>query len=59
MLKLKTKWFNKWAQKNNISNEILLDTLKNISNSIGVVDLGSSLYKIRTPKIGKGKSGGF
>lgn len=59
MLKLKTKWFNKWAKKNLISDEILLDTLKNIPNKLGVVDLGSGLYKVRTPKIGKGKSGGF
>ena len=59
MLKLKTKWFNKWAKKNLISDETLLDTLKNIPNKLGVVDLGSGLYKVRTPKIGKGKSGGF
>ena len=59
MLKLKTKWFNKWAKKNLISDDILLDTLKNIPNELGVVDLGSGLYKVRTPKTGKGKSGGF
>ena len=59
MLKLKTKWFNKWAKKNLISDEILLDTLKNIQNKLGVVDLGSGLYKVRTHKTGKGKSGGF
>ena len=59
MLKLKTKWFNKWAKKNLISDEILLHTLKNIPNKLGVVDLGSGLYKVRTPKTGKGKSGGF
>ena len=59
MLKLKTKWFNKWAKKNLISDDILLDTLKNIPNKLGVVDLGSGLYKVRTPKTGKGKSGGF
>jgi len=59
MIKLKTKWFNKWAKKNLISDDILLDTLKNIPNELGVVDLGSGLYKVRTPKTGKGKSGGF
>ncbi len=59
MLKLKTKWFNKWAKKNIISDEILLDTLNNIPNKLGVVDLGGGLYKVRTSKAGKGKSGGF
>lgn len=59
MLNLKTKWFNKWAKKNFITDKILSETIKNISNNLGVVDLGSSLYKVRTPKTGKGKSGGF
>lgn len=59
MIKLKTKWFNKWSKKNNISDDKLLDTLKNISKNLGVVDLGGGLYKVRTPKIGRGKSGGF
>ncbi len=59
MLKLKTKWFNKWAKKNHITDEKLLDTLKNISKNLGVVDLGRGLYKVRTPKFGRGKSGGF
>ena len=31
MLKLKTKWFNKWAKKNTLSDKILLKTIKNIS----------------------------
>ncbi|MHB9013009.1 MAG: type II toxin-antitoxin system RelE/ParE family toxin [Ignavibacteriaceae bacterium] len=59
ILKLKTKWFNKWAEKNLISDEKLLDTLKNISNNLGTADLGVGLYKVRTPKIGQGKRGGF
>lgn len=59
MIKLKTKWFNKWSKKNYITDEKLLDTLNNISNNLGVVDLGGGLYKVRTPKIGQGKSGGF
>ncbi len=59
MLKLKTKWFNKWAKKNEITNEKLLNTLDNISRNIGVVDLGAGLYKVRMPKTGHGKSSGF
>jgi hypothetical protein len=59
MLKLKTKWFNRWSKKNLITDEKLLDTIKNISNNLGVVNLGISLYKVRTQKIGKGKSSSF
>jgi hypothetical protein len=30
-----------------------------MSNNIGTVDLGGGLYKVRTSKVGQGKSGGF
>jgi hypothetical protein len=59
MLKLKTKWFNKWSKKNLITDELLLDAINNILNNIGTVNLGSGLYKVRMPKKGQGKSGGF
>ncbi len=59
MLKLKTKWFNKWAKKNTVSDKSLLKTLKNVSDNLGTVNLGFGLYKVRTPKIGQGKSGSF
>ena len=59
MLKLKTKWFHKWAKKNSISDNILLETIKSLINNLNVVNLGGGLYKVRTPTIGKGKSGGF
>lgn len=59
MLKLKTKWFDKWSKKNLISDEILLATLENITNKLGAVNLGGYLFKVRTPKNGKGKSGGL
>ncbi|MCK5456898.1 MAG: type II toxin-antitoxin system RelE/ParE family toxin [Melioribacteraceae bacterium] len=53
MLKLKTKWFNKWAKKNAVSDNSLLKTINNLSNNLGTVELGGGLYKIRTPKIGQ------
>jgi len=59
MLKHKTKWFDKWSKKNLLSDKKLLDTLRNISNNLGVVNLGGALYKIRVNKEGQGKSGGF
>lgn len=49
MLKLKTKWFNKWAKKNSLSDKILLKTIENISKNLGTVNLGQGLYKVRTP----------
>jgi len=59
MLKLKTKWFDKWSKKNFITDEKLLEALKNILYDLGAVNLGGGLYKVRISKIGKGKSGGF
>jgi len=59
ILKLKTKWFNKWAKKNSISDNMLLKTLDTLINNLNVVNLGGGLYKVRTPRIGQGKSGGY
>ncbi|MDP2365709.1 MAG: type II toxin-antitoxin system RelE/ParE family toxin [Ignavibacteria bacterium] len=59
MLKLKTKWFNKWAKKNLVSDKILLKTIQNVTNNLGTNSLGYGLYKVRTPKVGQGKSGSF
>ena len=54
----KTKWFKKWAAKNSISSEKLLDAIDNIDKNLGTVDLGSNVYKARISK-GKGKRSGY
>lgn len=59
VLKLKTKWFDKWTKKNSVSDGELLKTIENISNNLGTSDLGNGLYKTRMPRSGQGKSGGF
>lgn len=59
MLKLKTKWFYKWAKKDLVSDKILLKTIENVTNNLGTSNLGYGLYKVRTPKVGQGKSGSF
>jgi hypothetical protein len=59
MLKLKTRWFNKWAKKNSISDKILLNSIQDLSSNLGTVNLGTGLYKVRTAKDGQGKSGSF
>lgn len=54
----KTKWFKKWAAKNGIPVEKLLDVIDRINKNLGIVDLGSNVYKVRIAK-DKGKSGGY
>ena len=59
MRKLCTKWFNKWAGKENLSNLILLESINNLEKGLSVVELGGNLFKIRVKRAGKGKSSGF
>ena len=59
MRKLKTKWFNKWAKKNDLTDKSLTKAIENISVNLGTIDLGGGLFKVRTPKVGQGKSGVF
>lgn len=59
MLKLKTKWFNKWSKKNAIEDDKLLKAIESISDNLGIIDLGGGLYKVRIPRERQGKSGGF
>ena len=59
MLKLKTKWFHKWSEKNSIGNENLLKAIKNLDKKQGSVNLGGGLYKIRVSRSGQGKRGSF
>ena len=53
-----TKSFKKWAAKEGIPVEKLLDAIDRISQNLGVVDLGGNIYKVRIAK-NKGKSGGY
>ena len=59
MLKIKTKWFHKWAKKNFISDTMLMETLENLSDNLSTSNLGGELFKVRTKRTGQGKSGGF
>jgi hypothetical protein len=59
MLKLKTKWFNKWAKRNVINDEILNNTIEHLANNLGTTNLGGGLYKVRTRRIGQGKGSSF
>jgi len=37
----------------------LLKALESISKNLNVVNLGGRIYKVRVPRIGQGKSGGY
>jgi len=58
MRAFKTKWFKKWAAKNSIALEKLLEVIDRLDKELGTVDLGSNVYKVRIAK-NKGKSGGY
>jgi hypothetical protein len=58
MNNFQTKSFKKWAGKEGIPVEKLLDAVDRIDKNLGIVDLGSDLYKVRIAK-NKGKSGGY
>jgi hypothetical protein len=59
MFKLKTKWFNKWAAKNSLSDSDLNIALSDLKENKGVSNLGGNLYKIRLSRENEGKSGGY
>lgn len=57
--KLKTKWFTKWARKNDIADKHLNEAVKNIESELSTANLGANIYKVRLSRKGSGKSGGF
>ena len=59
MKKLKTKWFNKWAKKQKLSNDRLLLAIENMQNNLSSVNLGGGLYKVRVSLEHSGKSSAF
>jgi len=59
MKKLKTKWFNKWAKKQKLSNKRLLLAIEDMQNNLSSVNLGGGLYKVRVSLEHSGKSSAF
>ncbi len=59
ILRLKTKWFIKWADKNSVSDEILLRNTTDLAENLNTANLGGGLFKVRAPGKGHGKSKGF
>ncbi len=56
---LKTNGFTKFAKKESITDRMLRDTVKEIVKGLTGSPQGSSVYKKRVARPGKGKSGGF
>jgi hypothetical protein len=59
LLYLKTRWFNKWALKQSLTDRSLKIAIDNLETGSGVTNLGGSLFKIRISREGEGKRGGY
>ena len=59
MKKLKTKWFNRWAKKQRLSDAKLLIAIKDMQNNLSSVNLGGGLYKVRVASENSGKSSAY
>ena len=59
MKKLKTKWFDKWAKKRRISDNMLLVAIEDLKNSLSSTNLGGDLFKVRMANGKRGKSSSF
>ena len=55
----KNKWFNRWANRESVSDDILLKAAQEIVEGKTEADLGGSLFKKRLPRTGGGKRGGY
>ena len=53
----KTRWFQRWAKKEGLSDETLLAAVQEMEQGLVDADLGGSVYKKRVPLSGKGKRG--
>jgi hypothetical protein len=54
----KTRFFDKWAKNEMLSNQVLLEIIQEIELGFVGVSLGSNVYKKRASLPGRGKSGG-
>lgn len=55
----KTKWFARFARKEGIEDQALIDAIREISSGLVDADYGGGLVKKRIARDGGGKSGGF
>src|SRR5664280_2702117 len=55
----KTKWFARFARKEGISNNKLVDAVREAENGVNDGELGGGLIKKRIAREGEGKRGGY
>src|SRR3990172_861038 len=55
----KTRWFDRWARKQNLSTRVLCDAVREMQAGLYEADLGGGLLKKRIARPGQGKSGGY
>ncbi len=55
----KTRWFDRWARKQNLSTPTLCEAVREMEAGLYEADLGGGLLKKRIARPGQGKSGGF
>ena len=54
----KTRWFQRWAKKEGLADEVLLTAVREMEQGLVDADLGGSVYKKKVPIQGRGKRGG-
>jgi hypothetical protein len=55
----KTKWFSRFARKEGLADDKLLEALKEMESGLIDADYGGGLIKKRIVRNGGGKSGGY
>jgi hypothetical protein len=59
MVIYKTRWFDRWARKQNLGNRDLCKAVHEMKLGLFEADLGGGLLKKRVARHGEGKSGGY
>ena len=59
MVIYKTRWFDRWARKQQLTTPSLCAAVREMTDGLYDADLGGGLFKKRIARPGQGKSGGF
>jgi len=59
MATYKTRWFDRWARQEGLSDLALCSAVREMAQGLIDADLGSGLVKKRIARPGQGKRGGF
>ena len=55
----KTKWFTRYAMRENIDDDVLNEAIKRAEKGLADAELGGNLVKIRIARKGQGRSSGY